>query len=694
MKTYGANEIRNIVILGHSGCGKTTMAESILNICEVTKRMGTIESGNTVSDFSQEEIKRKSSITASMIPVEWQDTKINFIDVPGYFDYVGEMVQALSVADLALIVVSAKSGVTVGVERAFEYATENNIPKMFFINKMDSDRADFDKVVLELKEKFGKTIAPLQVPFKEDGKVVGFINVVKKEGRKFVDGGTLECEVPSGMNDEVDIAHDMICESVAETSDVLMEKFFDGEKFTVDELEDGIKEGIIQGSVAPVFCGAASMKIGVRILLYSIAKFLPTSANLREEVEATDLKSGQDFTLKYGDDETFTAFVFKTIADPYIGRLSLFKVTSGVLKKDTTVKNPVTGESEKISNLFVLRGKEQIPVEKLKTGDIGCVSKLSNTNTGDTLCDKVKEIVLKKTIKYPESLMIMSIKPKKKGEEDKLASSFNKLMEEDKTFKFKVDKETKETLIYCIGETHIDVIVSKLNKIYKLEVELSDPIVPYREMLKNKVKVQGKYKKQSGGHGQFGDVHIEFEPSGNLGESFVFEEKIFGGAVPKQYFPAVEKGLADAVKEGPLAGYPVVGIKATLVDGSYHPVDSSEMAFKMATITAFKKAFEEGITSILEPIATIKVRVPEEYTGDILGDISKRGGKVLGMEEVKGKQIITGEAPLAELFKYPVELRAMTQGRGTFELTVDRYDEVNSGMKEKIINQKKSKDEN
>ncbi len=689
MKTYGADSIRNIVILGHSGCGKTTMAESILNICDVTKRMGTIENGNTISDFSPEEIKRKISINASMIPVEWQDTKINFIDVPGYFDYVGEMVQAMSVADLALIVVSAKSGVTVGVERAFEYATNNNIPKMFFVNKMDSDRADFDKVVLELKEKFGKTIAPLQVPFKEDGKVVGFINVIKKEGRRFVDGGTTECDVPSGVTDEVDFAHDMICESVAETDDSLMEKFFEGEKFSVDELEEGIKQGIIQGSVAPVFCGAASMKIGIRILLYSIAKFLPTSANLREEVDAIDLKSGQDFQLKYGDDETFTAFVFKTIADPYIGKLSLFKVTSGIMKKDTSVRNANTGESEKISNLFILRGKEQIPVEKLKTGDIGCVSKLSNTNTGDTLCDKVKEIKLNKTINYPDSLMIMCIKPQKKGEEDKLASAFSKLMEEDKTFKYKVDKETKETLIYCIGESHIDVIISKLKNIYKLEVELSDPTVPYREMLKSKIKVQGKYKKQSGGHGQFGDVHIEFEPSGDLTSGFVFEEKIFGGAVPKQYFPAVEKGLAEAVKEGPLAGYPVVGIKATLVDGSYHPVDSSEMAFKMATIAAFKKAFEESKTSILEPISTIKVNVPEEYTGDILGDISKRGGKVLGMEEVKGKQVITGEVPLAELFKYPVELRAMTQGRGTFEMSVDRYDEVTSDMKEKIISERK-----
>lgn len=490
--------------------------------------------------------------------------------------------------------------------------------------------------------------------------------------------------------DDVLSAHEMIKEAVAETSDELMEKYFEGEDFTISEMVEGLKTGMTTGEVTPVFCGIASMGVGIRILLNSIHEFVPSFYRVSGgTIDAYNLKTEDDVTLRCEKDETTTAFVFKTIADPYVGKLSVFKVYSGKVTKDMLLYNPRTESLEKAGNLYVLRGKEQLEVKELNAGDIGAIAKLSNTQTGDTLCEKGKELKLYKEINYPKSLMVMALKPKQEGKEDKLAAAFSKLTEEDKTLSLEVDKETKQTIIRAIGDTHIDVVLAKLKNNYKIEVDLEEPIVPYRELLKSKVKVQGKYKKQSGGHGQYGDVHIEFEPSYNNDESYIFEEKIFGGSVPKNYFPAVEKGLQESVKSGPLAGYPVVGIKATLVDGSYHAVDSSEMAFKMATILAFKKAFDEGQVAILEPIAKVDIAVPEEYTGDVMGDLSKRKGKVLGMEEKEGKQHIIGEVPLSEMFKYPIELRSMTHGHGTFDLEIDRYDEASYETQQKVIESRK-----
>jgi len=688
MKAYSASEIRNVAILGHSGCGKTTVAEVALNIAGVTSRIGKVEEGNTVSDYDQEEIRRKVSISASMIPIEWESAKINFIDTPGYFDFSGEVLQAVRAADLALIVVSAKSGVEVGTEKAWEAATEAGIPKMFFINGMDDENADIDRVTSELKQNFGKSIAPLQVPFKENGKFAGFVDCIKQEGRKFQSGKTVNCDIPENLTNEVSAMRLILEEAVAETSEELMEKFFDETRFEAEELITGIRSGIASGEVTPVICGCATLAIGISVMLHTIVKFVPPTKELCPQIKAKNAKNNEDIIVKCDESEPFSAFVFKTIADPYVGRLSIFKVHSGVLKRDNFIYNSITETSEKAGHIYVMRGKEQIEVDELKCGDIGAIAKLADTATNHTLCAKERPVIFEE-MQFAPSLLSMAVVAKAKGDEDKISTAFAKLLEEDKTLKFEINKETKQTLVSGVGDNQLDVLVNKLRAKYRLEVELSLPIVPYREMIKSKVRVQGRHKKQSGGHGQFGDVHMEFEPSGDLTRAYVFEEKIFGGSVPKQYFPAVEKGIQECVKAGPVAGYPVVGIKATLVDGSYHPVDSSEMAFKLATTIAFKDGFMKAKPTILEPIAKAAVTVPDDYTGDIMGDMNKRRGRILGMDKTGGKQTIQAEVPMAEMFKYATDLRSMTQGRGSFTMAFDRYEEAPNDVQQKVIEARK-----
>lgn len=692
MKSYSANEIRNVAILGHSGCGKTTIAEACLHVSGVTKRFGRTEEGNTVSDYDPEEIKRKVSINASIIPVEWLDEKINFIDTPGYFDFEGEVRQALSVADLALIVVNGKSGIEVGTEKAWELATEMNVPKMIFVNDMDDENVHIDAIVDSLKETFGKSIAPLQVPFYEDGKFVGFVNAIRRKGRKFENGMVEPCDMPAGMEDEVEAMRNMIEEAVAETDDELMEKFFAEESFTEEEINHGLNIGIVDGTVTPVILGAATYTIGIRVLMNDINKFIPPTGKVRPTVQAINPKTDDPVEINCDPADPFSAFVFKTIADPYVGRLSIFKVCSGVLKKDAMVKNVNKNIAEKIGHIYVLRGKEQIEVDELQAGDIGAVAKLQNTSTNDTLADASRPVQMP-PIEYPQSLLKMAVKPKAKGDEDKLAGAISKIMEEDKTILFTVDKETKQSVVSGVGDTHIDVFVNKLKNKYKIDVELSEPIIPYREKIRGKVSIRSKYKKQSGGHGQYGDVAIDFEPSGDLTEPYIFEEKIFGGSVPKQYFPAVEKGLQESVKAGPLAGYPVVGLKATLTDGSYHPVDSSEMAFKTATVMAVKDAFADPASKpcIMEPIASVTVIVPDDYTGDVMGDMNKRRGRILGMEkDSNGKQNIIVEVPIGEMATYSTDLRSMTQGRGRYTLEFARYEEAPKDIQDKVIAARKA----
>lgn len=683
MKNYASNRVRNVVLLGHSGSGKTTYSEAALYYSGATKRFGKVEDGNTVSDYEAEEIRRKVSINTSVIPVEWQDTKINFLDTPGYFDFAAEVKLAMNVADTGLIMVSAKSGVEVGTEKAWEYCEEMHLPRIIFINQMDDENADFEKTLADLRKNFGKAVAPLQIPFDdENGNFIGFINLIKRDARKKVNGKLEKCEMPEDKKDQVEVLRSMLIEVAAESSEELMEKFFNDEELTEEEIYDGLQVGIANHSIAPVMCGSATLGYGVKLLMNTIVRFTLPAIEAKANFHA--FHDGKDVVYCSSDDERFSAYVFKTIADPYIGRLNLFRVMTGKLDTTMSVYNEEKDTVEKVGRLYVMRGKEQIELDELHSGDIGALAKLSNTSTQDTLSLKDANIIIPK-IALPGSVLCMAIKPKGKGDEDKLSAALTKIREEDPTIKMEVNPETKQTLVYGVGEQQLDVMVQKLKAKYKIEVDLTDPIIPYRETIKAKASVRGRYKKQSGGHGQFGDVVMEFEPSYDTTTPVIFEEKIFGGSVPKQYFPAVEKGLQECVQSGVLAGYPVVGLKATLTDGSYHPVDSSEMAFKMATSVAFKEGIPQAKPVILEPIEHVEVLIPDKYMGDIMGDITKRRGRILSMDAVGMKKCIVAEVPTAEMHKYATDLRSMTQSRGEYRHHFERYEEAPMEVQKKII---------
>ena len=636
-----------------------------------------------MSDYEAEEIRRKVSINTSVIPVEWQDTKINFLDTPGYFDFAAEVKLAMNVADTGLIMVSAKSGVEVGTEKAWEYCEEMHLPRIIFINQMDDENADFEKTLADLRKNFGKAVAPLQIPFDdENGNFIGFINLIKRDARKKVNGKLEKCEMPEDKKDQVEVLRSMLIEVAAESSEELMEKFFNDEELTEEEIYDGLQVGIANHSIAPVMCGSATLGYGVKLLMNTIVRFTLPAIEAKANFHA--FHDGKDVVYCSSDDERFSAYVFKTIADPYIGRLNLFRVMTGKLDTTMSVYNEEKDTVEKVGRLYVMRGKEQIEVDELHSGDIGALAKLSNTSTQDTLSLKDANIIIPK-IALPGSVLCMAIKPKGKGDEDKLSAALTKIREEDPTIKMEVNPETKQTLVYGVGEQQLDVMVQKLKAKYKIEVDLTDPIIPYRETIKAKASVRGRYKKQSGGHGQFGDVVMEFEPSYDTTTPVIFEEKIFGGSVPKQYFPAVEKGLQECVQSGVLAGYPVVGLKATLTDGSYHPVDSSEMAFKMATSVAFKEGIPQAKPVILEPIEHVEVLIPDKYMGDIMGDITKRRGRILSMDAVGMKKCIVAEVPTAEMHKYATDLRSMTQSRGEYRHHFERYEEAPMEVQKKII---------
>lgn len=689
MKIYGSDEIRNIVLLGHGGVGKTTVAEAMAYTAGVTTRRGKVQEGNTISDYDPEEIKRKFSINGSVIPVEWDGFKYNILDTPGYFDFVGEARQMQHTAEAGIIVVSAKSGVQVGTEKAWDMLEERMTPRFIFVNGMDEEGADLTKVLEQLQETFGKRIAPFQVPFKENGKFVGFVNVVKMEGRKFVNDRVEPCDVPESIMDDIAPVRQMILETVAESSEELMERYFEteGSDFTLKEIQDALQVGIEAGEIVPVLCGVAVNGTGIGVLLTSIGRYLPTPKKVHPTLEATN-EAGEVIEAACDESGPFSAYVFKTVSDQTVGKITYFKVLSGVVKSGDKVTNVNKGTVETLNRLAIPRGKERIEVDELHAGDVGVVTKLAVTATGDTLCGKGINVAYPPMV-FPESLMCMAVLPKAKGDEEKISNGLTKLMEEDPTLKSVMDKETKQQQIFGIGDQHLDIVVSKLKNKFKLDVELIKPRVAYRETIKGTARVQGKHKKQSGGHGQYGDVHIIFEPSGDMETPCVFEEKIFGGSVPKNYFPAVEKGLQDCVQEGVLAGYPMVGLKATLVDGSYHPVDSSEMAFKMATSIAFKSGIPQAKPVILEPVSEVKITVDEAYMGDVIGDMNKRRGRVLGMTHQGKKQIIEAEVPTAEMFTYATDLRSMTQARGSFTMSFLRYEEVPRDVQEKIIAESK-----
>lgn len=682
MKAYTANKLRNICFLSHGGAGKTTLTEAMLFSSGAVKRMGKVPEGNTVSDYDQEETKRNISISTSIAPCEWKDHKINVIDTPGYFDFVGEVMEGTRVSDGAVILVSAKGGIQVGTEKSWDYADKENIPRMFYISKMDEENADFDTTLQQLKDSFGNGVVAFQLPIIENDKFIGFVDVLNMTAKKFENDSMVDIEIPDSLTDSVNEIKEALNEAIAENDEELMEKFFEGEEFTPEEVKKGLSLGLSDGSLVPVFCGSAFNNQGVESLMDAIINLMPSPVE-KDMIEAKKAGSEDVVELKVSPDESLSALVFKTIADPFVGRISLFRVYSGTMKSDTTVYNSTAEKNEKVSQLFCLKGKEKINTEKVITGDIGAIAKLQATSTNDTLCEQKNPVELKK-IEFPEPAISMAVEPKTKGDEEKISSGLQKIRDEDPTFDVYTNKETKQTLISGVGEQHLDVIISKLKSKFNVSVDLKNPTVPYRETIRKKVKVEGKHKKQSGGHGQYGHVFIEFEPGNE--EDLEFEEKIYGGAVPRQYFAAVEKGLRESIQYGVLAGYPVVNLKAVLVDGSYHPVDSSEMAFKVAASLAYKKGMTEAGPVLLEPIVHVEVYVPDNYMGDIIGDLNKRRGKILGMNPHKGGiQQVVAEVPQAEMFKYATDLRSITQGRGYFKLWFERYEETPSNIAEKVI---------
>ena len=688
MNVYGTSQIRNVVLLGHGGAGKTTVAEALALVTGVTKRMGKVADGNTISDYDKEEIKRQFSISTSLIPLEYNGEngpiKINLLDTPGYFDFVGEVEEAISVADAAVIVVNCKAGIEVGTEKAWEMCEKYRLPRLFFVTNMDDDHASYRELVLKLETRFGRKIAPFQLPIRENEKFVGFVNVVKMAGRRFTTLSNYEeCEIPEYVQKNLGIAREALMEAVAETSEEYMERYFSGEEFTQEEISGALRSHVIEGNIVPILLGSGINCQGFSGLLQAIDKYFPSPD--KYECIGVDVSTGERFTAKYNDDVSLSARVFKTIVDPFIGKYSLMKICTGTLKPDSTIYNVNKETEEKVGKLYVLRGKDQIEVPELKAGDIGAVSKLSVTQTGDTIALRSAPIVYHKPeISTPYTYM--AYKAANKGEDDKVSSALSKMMEEDLTLRIVNDSENRQSLLYGIGDQQLEVVASKLINRYKVEIVLEKPKFAFRETLRKKVKVQGRHKKQSGGHGQCGDVWMEFEPSGDLETPYIFEEKIFGGSVPKNYFPAVEKGLQECVQKGPLAGYPVVGLKATLVDGSYHPVDSSEMAFKMATILAFKKGFMEANPVLLEPIASLKVTVPDKFTGDVMGDLNRRRGRVLGMNpDHHGKQIIEADIPMSELYGYNTDLRSITGGIGVFEYEFSRYEQAPGDIQKKEV---------
>ena len=686
MDVFRTDRIRNVVLLGHGGAGKTTLVEAMAYLSGITSRLGKVTDGNTVSDYDKEEIKRKFSITTSVVPIEWGKVKINVLDTPGYFDFVGEVEEAVAAADAAIIVVSGKSGIQVGTQKAWELCEKYNLPRMFFVTEMDMDDVSYRQVVEDLTELYGKKIAPLHMPIREDGKFVGYVNIVKQAGRRYIERGQKkECPVPEYLEEYLEKYHETLMESVAEISEEFMDRYFAGEAFSVAEVSAALKTNISDGSIVPVCMGSAVNIQGVANLLDDICGYFPSPD--QKTCAGMNTKTNEIYQANYDFTKAKSAYVFKTIVDPFLGKYSLIKVCSGVIKGDDTLYNTGKETEEKLNKLYVLEGSKPIEVPELHAGDIGAIAKLNTVATGDTLAVKNTPILYGKTeISVPYTYK--RYKTVNKGDEDKVSQALSKMMQEDLTLKAVNDSQNHQSLLYGIGEQQLDIVVSKLKERYKVDIVLSEPRVPFKETIRKKADVEYKYKKQSGGHGQYGHVKMTFEPSGDLETPYVFEQTVVGGAVPKNYFPAVEKGIQESVLKGPVAAYPVVGVKATLYDGSYHPVDSSEMAFKTAAIQAFKKGFMEASPILLEPIVSMKVSVPDKFTGDVMGDLNKRRGRVLGMNPDpahKGNTIVEADVPMLSIYGYSTDLRSMTGGSGLFSYEFARYEQAPSDIQEREI---------
>ncbi len=684
MKVYRTDEIRNVVLLGHGGSGKTSLVEAMSYVSGATNRMGKIADGNTISDFDKEEQKRKFSLSTTLVPIEWEKAKINILDTPGYFDFIGEVEEAVSAADAAVIVVSGKAGVEVGTEKAWELCDKYNLPRMIYVTEMDVDDASFRQVVEDLTEKYGKVIAPHFMPIRENEKLVGYVNIIKNAARRYTGlGQREECDIPDYSIENLEKYREKLLEAVAEISEEYMERYFEGDEFSVEEIRAAMRTEVMSGSIVPVAMGSNTEAQGVANLLSDIVRFFPSPD--WKECAGLNRKTNEIYEANYDFAKAKTAYVFKTMIDPFIGKYSFVKVCSGVLKGEDVLLNTSSDTEEKLGKIYTMIGNKPVEVQELFAGDIGAIGKLANTKTGDTLSAKNTPVLYGKT-EYSKPYTYMKYVTKNKGDEDKVSQALQKMMAEDVTLKAVNDSENRQSLIYGMGDQHLEIVVSKLLERYKCEVTLETPKVAFRETIKKNSDVDTKYKKQSGGHGQYGHVKMRFEPSGDLETPYVFEECVVGGAVPKNYFPAVEKGLQESVGKGPLAGYPVVGVKATLYDGSYHPVDSSEMAFKTATIQAFKKGFMEAGPVLLEPIASVKVLVPDDYTGDVMGDLNKRRGRVLGMNPVSsGYQEVIADVPMTGLFGYCTTLRSMTGGRGSYSYEFARYEQAPSEVQEAEI---------
>lgn len=679
MADYKTADIRNIAFLGHGGNGKTTLTESLLYHSGALDRQGKIEDGTTVSDYEADEIKRKISIGSSVVPIEWKQKKINIIDVPGYFDFVGESIGALRVCSTAAIVMSAPNGIEVGTEKAWEAAQNNG--KMFIVNQMDKEHADFNKCVEALREKFGQSIVPIMLPIGEGNEFTGIVDLLHNKAYKVAGKKREEIELPKNLADRMDAIKEEIAEAVASTSEELMEKYFEQGELSGEEITNGIKSGMLDGTIVPVVPCSAITGVGVETLLDILAKYMPSSFN--KTFEGSNEK-GESTSRVSNENEPTSVFVFKTIADPFVGKLSLFKVISGKVTGNISLYNSCAEKSEKITSMFTLLGKKQRSTQVLYAGDIGAFSKLQYTNTGDTLCDE-NAIIKYPDINYPEPCFSRAVYTVKQGDEDKVFGGLNKLADEDRSIKIEKNVETTETIISGQGSMHLDIIKQKLKDKFGAEANFTDPKIPYRESIRKTVSCQGRHKKQSGGHGQFGDVWIEFSPLADRSIDLEFEDAVVGGAVPRNFIPSVEKGLRENIKHGVLAGYPMYGLKAKLYDGSYHPVDSSEMAFKTAARIAYKKGCKEASPVILEPIMSVNVVIPNDYTGDVMGDMNKRRGRIMGMNQIHDKQELIAEVPLAEMAQYATDLRSMTQARGSFTMKFERYEEVPANEAQKII---------
>ncbi len=687
---YTANAIRNICLLGHSGSGKSALAESLLYMTGAIDRIGKNADGNTVCDYDPEEIRRNISIATSVVPLEYKNAKINVLDTPGAFDFSGAVMEALRAADAAILVCSAKDGITVGFEKAWRYCEERNMPRFVYISKVDEENSDYNATFNALRERYGNKIAPVVVPIWDAShKVTGIIDVLNKRAYEMQKLKRVEIEVPADKVSVIEEFNDALKESVAETSEEFMDKFFGGEDFTYAEMIKGMHKGVIDQTLFPVLCGSGFNCLGSLMLMDHIVDLLPNPVEGNYHKATAADGTVEEFVVSPGG--VPSAFVFKTVSDQY-GKYSYIKVLSGEITSDTTLVNSRTGETEKLGRLYVMCGKKNTEVKVLTCGDIGAIGKMDKVKTGDTLCDPRKVVSLK-GIPYAEPCYSMAIAPKTKGQEEKVGTGLNRLNEEDPSFTLVNNAETKQLVISGSGDQQLDVLVSKLKSRFGVEAVLSPAKVAYREKIKKTVQAHGRHKKQTGGSGQFGDVWVRFEPQEEQDE-LIFAEEVFGGSVPRNFYPAVEKGIQEAIQKGPLAGYPMVGLKAVLYDGSYHPVDSNEMAFKLAAILAFKEAMPNAAPTLLEPIGALAVTVPEDYVGDVMGDLSKRRGRPMGMNpDANGNTVIEAEVPMAEMGSYAIDLRAMTQARGSFTLHFERYEEVPKANQAKIIEEAKADEE-